>query len=245
MMALAVVLALVATEPSPTPAPPRWQVEASGSATSTTGNTQGSSVSASGAVTLQPSPAWKFLGSASMMRMQSYGFTTTNRRVIGGRGEYAFSGDEHKFGLYATAERYRDPASGINRRSTFEGGGFYRLVSRTTFTLSFLAALTQTWEDRAVLSDLNFPGATTGLEVTIACSPSVTLKTAASYIRDFSNPGDWRYQASGSVTATIWRAFALRGSYWRYYSNQPDQGKYPTDASGSVSVVIGFPFHKK
>jgi putative salt-induced outer membrane protein YdiY len=217
--------------------PPVWSGQTGVSYVATTGNTDTSTLGASGELVWQPGK-FKLSAQAAIIRAENAD-AITSKRVDGAlRMERAL---QDHVGAYAQGAYYRDLFAGVRNQEVVEAGGFYRLLRGERRELTASLSLAQTWEERVAGPYREFLGAKTGVSLRIRFNGAVALEQQATYTHDFSVAADWRAQASARLTSSLGRILAVELAYKLYYTDKPDTGVRRTDTATTASLVAAWP----
>jgi len=221
--------------------PPVWSGQTGVSYVATTGNTDTSTLGASGGIAWRPGKFALSLQSA-FVRIENARATTSKRVDAALRVERTL---QERVGAYAQGAYYRDLFAGMRSQEIAEAGGIYRFLHGETSELAFSLSLAQTWEDRVTDPDRGFLGAKTGVQAGIRFNGAVAAECSASYLHDFSDAENWRGQGAAKLTSSLGGVLAVELAYKLYFTNAPAPGLRRADATATASLVAAWPRKSK
>lgn len=142
--------------------------------------------------------------------------------------------------MFARGDYLQNEFAGIAHRYSAEGGAAYAVFPSPPNELKLEAGLGYTREERAAGPDLAFPTARAGFVYEWQISKTAVYAEEFSFLMSLERGADWRIVNTGSVSAEIVRAIALKLSFAILYSNEPVTGFRKRDTPTSAAVVARF-----
>lgn len=218
------------------PPPPVWSGQIGASYVANSGNTNNSTIGGSGELVWQPGP-YRVLLAGEFVR-------TKNNDELGSKRISGTARLEHtlplRFSLYGASTFFQDVPAGTRRQLAVNLGGLRHLLTGEHRSLSVAVSVARTQERRVVAPNRNFFGAEFGIEGAIKPSAGVVVEQKSSWVRDFSDPTNWRLRTATSLTAALNRHLAFKFTH-QLYRNKPDLGKHAADQTVLASLVINWP----
>lgn len=216
--------------------PPLVSGQIGASVVANSGNTNNSTIGASGELRVQPGQ-FKIVAIGEFIRTETSHVVGSKRLGTSLRAEHTIP---FRLSIYARGSYYEDPPSGIRQQFAVNVGGIAHLLRGERCTLAASLSLGRTREHRIVSPDLDFLGIETGLEMTAKANDTVSVESTANYVRDFSDSENWRMRTATSLVASFSKRFAFKFTH-QLYRNRPDQGKRATDQTMMASLVMYLP----
>lgn len=220
-------------EPDPTPTP-LWAAKGELSFVATSGNTDTQTIGAGAEVEYRPSP-WAVLFKTSFVRSEAEDEENARSLTAMLRGSRALS---PRLELFARAEYLQNEFAGIEGRYSGEGGAAYAIFPDPPNKLKTEVGLGYTREQRTVGEDLSFPTARAAFLYEWQISKTAVYSEELSFLANLEEGSDWRIANTGSLTAEIVRAIAVKLSFAILYSNEPVPGFRKRDTLTSAAIVV-------
>lgn len=218
------------------PPPPLWAGQVSASYVANSGNTNNSTVGASGELVWQPL-SYKVVVAGEFIRTETENRLGSKRLGTVVRTERTLP---WRLSVYTEGSYFEDPSSGTRNQFAVNIGGLGHVLKGEKHALAVSLSLTQTWENRMVMPDRDFLGGQLGLDFKFKANDTVLMEQTASYVRDFSDSTNWRVRAATALTVALNRRFAFKLSH-QLYRNKPDSGKRASDRTMLASLVVHWP----
>jgi putative salt-induced outer membrane protein len=235
-LACAASLSAQTPDPAPTP-PPLWSGKGELSYVATSGNTDTQTLGAGAELEYRPSP-WAVQFKAAFVRSEADDVENARALTASLRGSRTLS---PRLEVFARGDYLKNRFAGIEDRYSGEGGAAYALFPNPPNKLKVEAGLGYTRELRTAGEDLAFPTARAGLIYEWQISRTATYAEEFSFLSNLEEGSDWRIVNTGSLTAEIVRALALKLSFAILYANEPVPGFRKRDTLVSVAIVAKFP----
>jgi putative salt-induced outer membrane protein len=218
------------------PPPPLWTGQVSASYVANSGNTNNSTLGASGEVAWQPRQ-YRAVLAGEFIRTESDAKLGSKRLGTSLRVERTLP---HRLSAYTSGTYFEDPPSGTRNQLALNIGGLAHLIKGERHLLAMSLSLSQTWENRFIVPDRDYLGGQIGIEVRFKPNDIVTAEHESSLVRDFSDASNWRARSSTALTVAMNTHLAFKFSH-QLYRNKPDPGKRSTDQVMMASLVLFWP----
>lgn len=235
----AMLLSAAATHADDDPPPPLWAGQISASYVASSGNTNTSTVGASGELAWQPGP-YKVVVGSEFIRTRTDDTLGSKRLGSALRAERTLP---LRLSVAVEGSYYQDLPSGIRDQFAFNVGGLGHVLKGEHRSLDVLLALTKTLENRVIAPDRDFFGGRIGLDFCYKPNEVLSVESGISYVRGFADPSNYRVKTSTAATVAFSGRFALKFSH-QLYRNKPDPGKRSTDQTMLASLVVRWPAKK-
>lgn len=224
-----------APEPTPTP-PPLWAGKGELSFVATSGNTDTQTIGAAAELEYRPAP-WALLFKSAFVRSEANEEENARALTATLRGSRTLS---PRLEAFARADYFQNDFAGIADRYSGEGGAAYAVFPNPPNKLKVEGGIGYTRELRTPGDDLSFPTARAAFLYEWQISKTAVYAEEFSFLANLEESADWRIANTGSLTAEIVRAVALKLSFAILYSNEPVPGFRKRDTLTSAAVVVKF-----
>ena len=218
------------------PPPPRWERTGELSLVATGGNTDTQTFGLGSAVTWRPGQ-WTTRARVTYVRNATQDVLTAESLVAEVRQARVLSA---RADLFARAEYLVDRFSGIDHRSTIDGGVGWLAFDDGRRSLKTDGALGVTHESRLRGEDLTFASASGIALFKWQFTPTAALGEQLTLSTDVSDPANWRLHNGLNLTVTISRILSARIGHELKRINQPVAGFRPTDTTISAALLAKF-----
>jgi putative salt-induced outer membrane protein len=218
------------------PPPPRWERTGELSLISTGGNTDTQTLGAGAGFIWRPGQ-WTTRTRAAYIRNSTQDVLTAESFVAEVRQARVLS---PRADVFARAEYLVDRFSGIDHRTTVDGGLGWLVFDDGQRSLKTDGALGVTSESRLQGEDLTFASASGIALFKWQFSPTAAVIEQASLSTDVSDVGNWRLHNGLNLTVTINRILAARVGHELKRLNRPVPGFKRTDTTLSAALVAKF-----
>jgi putative salt-induced outer membrane protein YdiY len=142
--------------------------------------------------------------------------------------------------LFARAEYLVDRFSGIDHRTTIDGGIGWVVFDDGPRSLKTDGSLGVTTESRLRGEDLTFASASGIALFKWQFTPTTAFTEQVTLSADVSDPGNWRLQNGLNLTASVTRLFSVRVAHELKRVNRPVPEFRKTDTVVSAALVARF-----
>jgi putative salt-induced outer membrane protein len=236
LLACAASLSAQTPDPTPTP-PPLWSGKGELSYVATSGNTDTQTLGAGAELEYRPSP-WAVQFKAAFVRSEADDVENARALTASLRGSRTLT---PRLEVFARGDYLKNRFAGIEDRYSGEGGAAYAIFPDPPHELKVEGGLGYTRELRTAGEDLAFPTARVGFLYEWQISRTATYAEEFSFVSNLEEGSDWRVVNTGSLTAEIVRAIAVKLSFAILYSNEPVPGFRKRDTLTSAAIVAKFP----
>ena len=226
-------LPLYAQAPPAAEPPPRWERKAEVSFVGTGGNTETQSAGLGASMVYRPG-VWTTEAKARFVRSEANAVETARSLTADLRQGRALTPRVDVFGRYGFLS---DEFSGIDARSTIDGGLGYKLMTGPVHTLRVDGGLGYSREDRITGAELSFALANFGTAYKWQITGTTDLTDSAIYTRSLDEGEDWRFNNTIALTAALASIFSLKAAHELKHANAPVPGFEATDTLLSVALV--------
>jgi putative salt-induced outer membrane protein len=224
---------LYAQAPPAAEPPPRWERKAEVSFVGTGGNTETQSAGLGASMVYRPG-VWTTEAKARFVRSEANAVETARSLTADLRQGRALTPRVDVFGRYGFLS---DEFSGIDARSTIDGGLGYKLLMGPAHTLRVDGGLGYSREDRVTGAELSFALANFGTAYKWQITGTTDLTDSAIYTRSLDEGEDWRFNNTIALTAALASIFSLKAAHELKHANAPVPGFEATDTLMSVALV--------
>jgi putative salt-induced outer membrane protein len=228
---LALVGGAAAQDPEPIPL---WDVQLGGAFVGTSGNSQTSSLGANFEAHRRWT-LWIFDAVATAVHTSENGNDTAEQYVAGGRVRRKLN---ERISATSGLRFERDRLSGIDLRSSLDGGFTYVLIKRPEWTLDGLTSLAWVHEDQTTGATIDNAQGVLGLlnKVLFGTTGDTTQRFA--FLPNFTDSTGYRSEAEVTAQAAMNKRLALKfGFLWRY-DHDPVPGFKRSDTTTTASIVV-------
>ena len=218
------------------PPPPRWERTAELSLVATGGNTDTQTIGAGMGFTWRPGQ-WTTRARAAYLRNSTQDALTAESFVGELRQARVLS---PRADLFARAEYLVDRFSGIDHRTTIDGGIGWVVFDDGPRSLKTDGSLGVTTESRLRGEDLTFASASGIALFKWQFTPTTAFTEQVTLSADVSDPGNWRLQNGLNLTASVTRLFSVRVAHELKRVNRPVPGFRKIDRVLSAALVARF-----
>jgi putative salt-induced outer membrane protein len=218
------------------PPPPRWERTAELSLVATGGNTDTQTLGAGATLIWRPH-VWTARARTAYVRSATDDIVSAESVVTDLRVSRPVT---PRLEVFGRADYLSDEFSGIDYRTTFDGGVGWTVVDASPHTLKFEAGAGATYEARVSDPDQTFAVGTGGVLYTWQLSRTAALNERALFSTDLGELGNWRLQNGISLTVTVSRLLSLKLSHELKRLNRPVPGFRSTDTVLAAALVAKF-----
>ncbi len=229
-------LAAAQTPPPANPPAPRWERKAELSLVSTGGNTDTQTLGFGGSLVYRPG-LWTTEARTAFVRTENADVEMAKSFIADLRESRALTTRLEAFGRFGYLV---DRFAGIERRSTFDAGLGYKLLTGPVHTLRADAGLGYSKESRVTGDDQSFPLANFGGAYKFQLSKTADLTNAAIATAALDDGDAWRFSNAFALTAVMSRVFSLKLSHDLKFNNAPVAEFEKSDRLTSVALVAKF-----
>ncbi len=218
------------------PPPPRWEGSAELSLVATGGNTDTQTLGTVASVTWRPG-AWTSQGRAAFVRSATDDAVTAESLIAELRQSRALTSRAE---VFARVEYLGDRFSGIDHRTTLDGGFGWLFIDQPVHKLKVDGAIGMTRELRLAGDDLTFAAATGGALYTWQFSRTTVLTERPVVSVALGEPGNWRLQNRLDLSVAMTRRLSVRLAHELKRINRPVPGFGRTDIVLSAALLVRF-----
>jgi len=218
------------------PPPPRWERTAELSLVATGGNTDTQTLGAGASLIWRPG-AWTTRARTAYVRSATDDILTAESVAADLRASRPLT---TRLEVFGRADYLSDEFSGIEYRTTFDGGLGWTVVDAAPHTLKLEGGAGVTHEARLTDPDQTFAVGTAGMLYTWQLSRTAAFNEQALFSTDLGEPGNWRLQNGINLTVTVTRLLSLKLSHELKRLNRPVPGFRSTDTVLAAALVAKF-----
>lgn len=233
---VAVPLAAQTPPAAPPTPPPLWERKAELSLVATTGNTDTQTIGAGASLVWRPAP-WTTEAKVAFVRSKANDVLTAESFAADFRQG---RGITERLDAFARLGYLSNEFSGIDARTTIDGGIAYKLLTGPVHTLRVDTGLGYSHESRTTGEDLSFALANFGSAYKWQLSPTADLTEAALVTLSLEDAHDRRFSNTFALTAALTRLLSLKLSHELKFTNAPVPSFEQTDTQLSVALVASF-----
>jgi putative salt-induced outer membrane protein len=182
-------------------------------------------------------PKWQLEVVAAAVRTTSDSVTTAEHYLGAFRGQRKLTSI---VALSAGERAERDQLSGIDLRSTLDGGLNWTLVRATHLSLDAVTSIAWEHEDRTIGPSLDHPVGLLQVSSRIPLGSSAATTQRFAYYPDFQESSAYRSEAEIAAEAAMNSHLALKFAYLWSYSHQPVPGFKKSDGVATASLVVSW-----